>query len=187
MSTSSHAMVTALIPSPKDETPSPDSSRRERRSRSSTPYERGIKRSPRRPAPTLAASRSPARASADGLLHERADPGLVGCGEPLQRERDRPHGAVVELRGVVEAEHRVALLELRRVAEEADDLAVLGVGGPPVPGLRREAGGGGLDELMKALGDGAILGRHRGDRGAHGVFAIGLARLELSGARLHRG
>jgi len=34
-------------------------------------------------------------------------------------------GAVVELRAVVEAEHRVPLPELRGVAEEADDLAVL--------------------------------------------------------------
>src|SRR4029077_16152452 len=94
--------------------------------------------------------------SAHRLLHERADLCLVGCGQLRQREGDRPHGAFVELRAVVEAEHRVPLLELPRVAEEADDLAVLGIRRHPVPGLRRQEWGGGLDELMEPLGDGAI-------------------------------
>src|SRR5213596_3230914 len=62
--------------------------------------------------------------SADRSLHELADLCLVGCGQLRQREGDRPHGAVVEFRSVVEAEHRVPLLELPRVAEEAHDLAV---------------------------------------------------------------
>src|SRR5439155_688931 len=91
-----------------------------------------------------------------------------------------------ELRAVVEAEHRVPLLELPRVAEEADDLAVLGIGGHPVPRFRREIWGRGLDELMEPLSDGAVLRRHRGDRGAHGAFPIRLV-LQLSGARFHRG
>src|SRR6266550_8008510 len=124
--------------------------------------------------------------SAHRFLHERADPGLVGCGQLLQREGDRPHGAFVELRAVVEAEHRVPLLELRRVAEEADDLAILGIRRHPVPGLRRKVWGGSFDELMEPPSDGAVLRRHRGDRGAHGAFPIRLV-LQLSGARFHRG
>src|SRR5438128_4923881 len=87
--------------------------------------------------------------SAHRSLHERADLGLVGCGQLRQGEGDGPHGAFVELRGVVEAEHRVPLLELPRVAEETDDLAVLAVGRHPVPRFRRKVWGGGLDELME--------------------------------------
>src|SRR5437870_8100581 len=124
--------------------------------------------------------------SAHRLLHERADLRLVGCRQLRQREGDRPHGAFVELRAVVEPEHRVPLLELPRVAEEADNLAVLGIRRHPVPGLRREVWGGGFDELMEPLGDGAILRRHRGDRGARGAFPVRLV-LQLSGARFHRG
>src|SRR6185437_11368915 len=120
------------------------------------------------------------------LLHEGANLRLVGCGQLLQREGDRPHGAFVELRAVVEAEHRVPLLELPRVAEEADDLAVFGIGGHPVPGFRREVWGGSLDELVEPLGEGAILRRHRGDRGAHGAIPIRQV-LELPGPRSHCG
>src|SRR5260221_11665873 len=47
--------------------------------------------------------------SAHRLLDERADLRLVGCGQLRQREGDRPHRALVELRAVVEAEHRVPL------------------------------------------------------------------------------
>src|SRR5207249_1609260 len=106
--------------------------------------------------------------SAHRFLHERADLCLVGCGQFRQRECDRPHRACVELRSVVETEHRVALLELRRIAEEADDLAVFRIRGHPVPGLWCEVWGGGRDELMEPLGDGAVLRRHRGDRGSDG-------------------
>src|SRR3989449_5649 len=120
--------------------------------------------------------------SAHRSLHERADLGLVGCGQLRQREGDRPHGTFVELRGVVEAEHRVPLLELPRVAEEADDLAVLAVCGHPIPRFRREVRGAGLDELMEPLSDAAVLRRHRGDRGAHRRLPIRLL-LQLSGAR----
>src|SRR5260370_36540159 len=38
-------------------------------------------------------------------FHERADLGLVGCGQLLQRKADRPHGAFVELGPVVETKH----------------------------------------------------------------------------------
>ena len=44
------------------------------------------------------------------LLHERADPCLLGGGQLLQREGGRPHGAFVEIRCVVEAERRVPAL-----------------------------------------------------------------------------
>src|SRR5215211_2890500 len=64
------------------------------------------------------------RGSAHRFLHERADLCLFGGGQLLQREGDRPHGAFVEVRILVEAERQVPLLELLRVAEEADDLAV---------------------------------------------------------------
>src|SRR6185312_2923303 len=39
--------------------------------------------------------------SAHRLLDELRDPGLVGLGQLPQREGDRPHRAVVEVRGVV--------------------------------------------------------------------------------------
>src|SRR5919112_1220634 len=57
--------------------------------------------------------------SADRLLHERADLRFVGSGQLRQRKGDGPHRPFVERRAVVEAEHRVALLELPSVAEEA--------------------------------------------------------------------
>ena len=63
--------------------------------------------------------------SAHRLLHERGDLRLFGGGQLLQREGGRPHGAVVEVRAVVEAQRRVPRLELLRGLEEADDLAVL--------------------------------------------------------------
>src|SRR5688572_4238436 len=75
-----------------------------------------------------------ARASAHCFLHERADPGLVVGSQLLQREGGRPHGAVVEVRHVVEAERRVPRVELLRRREEADDLAIFGICGHPVPG-----------------------------------------------------
>jgi hypothetical protein len=63
---------------------------------------------------------------------------LVGGGQLLQREGDRPHGSFVEVRLVAEAERRVSRFELVRALEEADDIAILGVCGHPVPGSRRE-------------------------------------------------
>src|SRR6266511_5823369 len=74
--------------------------------------------------------------SAHRFLHERDDPFLLGGGQLLEREGGRPHVAVVEVRRVLEAERRVPRLELLRALEEADNLAVLGVGGHPVPGPR---------------------------------------------------
>lgn len=59
------------------------------------------------------------RPSAHGPLHERADPCLLCGGQLLQREGDRPHGAFVEVRILVEAERHVPLLELVGVAEKS--------------------------------------------------------------------
>src|SRR5213596_2886169 len=78
------------------------------------------------------------RSSAHRFLHELADPCLFSGSQLLQREGDRPQGAFVEVRAVVEAEGRVPRLELVRGLEEADDLAVLGIRGHPVPELGRE-------------------------------------------------
>jgi hypothetical protein len=55
-----------------------------------------------------------AQSSAHRLLHKPGDLRLVGGGQLLQRERGRPHGAVVEVRRVVEAQRRVPRLELLR-------------------------------------------------------------------------
>src|SRR5712691_7721074 len=82
------------------------------------------------------------------FLHERADPCLVGGGQLRQSEGGRPHGAFVEVRLVAEAERRVPRLELLRALEEADDVAVLGIRGHPVPESRREAWRAGFDDSM---------------------------------------
>src|SRR5579885_2099307 len=42
--------------------------------------------------------------SARCLLHQRRDPCLVGGGQLREREGSRPHGAVVEVRRLVEAQ-----------------------------------------------------------------------------------
>src|SRR5881409_2893183 len=99
---------------------------------------------------------SAATSSAHRFLHERADPCLVGGGQLLQGEGDRPHGACVEVRLVAEAEGRVPRLELVRALEEADNLLVLGVRGHPVPGPRREGWRVGLDDGVDPQGYGAI-------------------------------
>jgi len=77
--------------------------------------------------------------SAHCFPYERADPCLLGGGQLLQREGGRPHVAFVEVRLVAEAERRVPRLELLRALEEADDIAVLGIRGHPVPGFRPTA------------------------------------------------
>src|SRR5216683_5715669 len=79
------------------------------------------------------------RSSAHRFLHQCGDPCLAGGGQ-LRRQSvgGRPHGAFVEVRLVAEAERRVPGLELLRALEEADDVAVLGIGGHPVPSSWRE-------------------------------------------------
>src|SRR6267378_230672 len=136
-----------------------------------------------------------AKSSAHCFLHERADPCLFGGGQLRQREGDRPHGASVEVRLVAEAERRVPRVELLRALEEADDLAVLGIRGHPVPESRREGWRAGLDDRMEPLAHGAIRFRHLGDLREHGAFPVRLVRaragargrLHLLDALLHRG
>src|SRR5438874_9309088 len=89
--------------------------------------------------------------SAHRFLHERADPCLFGGSQLRQREGGRPQGAFVEVRLVAEAERRVPRVELLRVLEEADDLAVLGIRGHPVPESRREVWRAGFDDRMEPL------------------------------------
>src|SRR5918996_1038194 len=134
---------------------------------------------------------SPRGARAQGLgsphrlLHEPADLCLFGGGQRLQRERGRPHAAFVEVRAVVEAERRVPRVELGRGGEEADDVALPGIRGHPVPGLRREGRGAGLDDRVDPLGHGPIRFRHLSD--LREQFFLSRFRLELSGALLHGG
>src|SRR5437868_8019888 len=100
--------------------------------------------------------------SAHRLLHQRADPCLCGGSQLRQREGGRPHGAFVEVRLVQEAERRVPRVELLRALEEADDLAVLGIRGHPVPESWFEDWRAGFDERMEPLAEDAIRFRHRG-------------------------
>src|SRR2546426_11314434 len=138
---------------------------------------------------------SAATSSAHRFLHERANPCLIGGGQLLQREGDRPHGAFVEVRLVAEAEGRVPRLELVRALEEADDIAVLGVRGHPVPGSRPEGWRAAFDDGMEPLGHGAIRFRHLGNLREHVAFRVRLLRaraaarfrLQLLDALLHRG
>src|SRR2546421_6648107 len=101
--------------------------------------------------------------SAHRFLHKLADPCLFSGSQLLQREGDRPQGAFVEVRRVAEAEGRVPRFELLRGLEEADDLAVLGIRGHPVPGFRREGWRTGLDDRMEPLGHRAIRFLHLRD------------------------
>src|SRR2546429_5542543 len=110
------------------------------------------------------------------FLHKRADPCLFGGSQLLQREGDGPHGTFVEVRLVAEAERRVPGFELLRALEEADDLAVLGIGGHSVPGSRREGRCAGLDDGVDPLGQGAIRSRHLGDLREHVAFPVRLRR-----------
>src|SRR5438105_9845506 len=129
-----------------------------------------------------------ASSSAHRFLYERADLCFGGGGQLLQREGDRPHGTFVEVRLVAEAERRVPCLELVRTLEEADDIAVLGVRGHPVPGSRREGWCTGFDDGMKPLGHGAIRFRHLGNLREHVTFPVRvLVRAQLVDALLHRG
>src|SRR3989442_11725846 len=121
-----------------------------------------------------------AGASAHRFLHERADPCLIGGGQLRQSVGVRPHVAFVELRLVAEAERRVPRLELLRALEEADDLAVLGIGGHPVPGCRREGRRAGFDDCMDPLRYGAIWFRQLGDLREQVAFPFRLSPGTLS-------
>ena len=79
-------------------------------------------------------------ASTHRFFHERADFYLFGGIQLLECEAGRPHGAFVEVRLMHEAKRRIPRFELGRTLEKADDLAVLGIRGHPVPESRREGG-----------------------------------------------
>src|SRR5262249_18445153 len=105
----------------------------------------------------------------------------------------RPHGALVEARLVAEPERRIPRLELLRALEEADDLAILGIGGHPIPGPRREIGRAGRHDRVQPFGHGPIRFLHRGDPREPIAFPVGPAlartrfRLQLLGTSLQRG
>src|SRR3989449_5493025 len=125
------------------------------------------------------------RALARRFLHERGDPCLFGGSQPLQREGGRPHGAFVEVRLVAEAERRVPCFELLRCLEEADDVAVLGIRGHPVPESRREGWRAFFDDSMEPLTHGAIRFPHLSYLREHGAFPVLLVSIQLSDAFLH--
>ncbi len=77
-----------------------------------------------------------------------------------------------------EAERRVPRLELLRALEEADDLAVPGVRGHPVPEFWREDWRTGFDDRMEPLANGAIRSRHRGNLRQYGAFPVRLVRAQ---------
>jgi hypothetical protein len=86
------------------------------------------------------------------------------------------------------------VFELLRALEEADDLAVLGIRGHPVPESRLEGWRAGFDDRMEPLAQSAIRFRHFGDLREHGAFPVRLGRarasasgrLQLLGALVHR-
>src|SRR5215470_11916441 len=97
------------------------------------------------------------------------------------------------MRRIIEAECRVPRFEFLRGLEEAYGLAILGVGGLPIPGCRRKLWRGGFDELMEPLSHTSIWFRHPGDSRERGAFPRCLVlicaffRLHLFGALPHRG
>src|SRR6266542_4208673 len=129
------------------------------------------------------------RSSAHRFLHQRCDPFLFGGAQLLQRVRGRPHVTLVEVRRVAEAERRVPGLELRRVLEEADDLAALRVRGHPVPGPRLDVRRAGRDDLVDPFGHGAVRLQHGGDPFQNGLLLVlpARGRLPLPDGLLHRG
>ena len=85
---------------------------------------------------------------------------LFGSSQLLQREGSRPQVAFVEVRIVLEAERRVPGFELMRALEEADNLAVPGIRGHPLPGFRPEVGRALCNDLMEPPGHSAFRLRH---------------------------
>ncbi len=112
--------------------------------------------------------------SAHRFLHEGGDPCLFGGGYFLQRKGDRPQDTIVEVRCIAKAERPIPRLELLRALEEADNLAIPGIGGHPIPGFRREGWRAGFDDRVESPGHGAIRFRQRVDRCKHCAFPFRL-------------
>src|SRR4029079_3177857 len=127
------------------------------------------------------------RSVPDGLLHERADLLLLRVGQILDGEVRRPHGTVVEVRLVAEAERRVPRLELGRALEEADDLVVLRIGRHPGRGSGVESRGDVLADGVDPLRLVAIRLRHLGDLGEDVGLAVLARALALPSRLAHRG
>ena len=76
-----------------------------------------------------------------------------------------------------EPERRVPRPEFLHALEEADDPAVPGIGGHPVPESRREDRRTGFDDLMEPPGYDAIRLRHRRYIREHGGFPVRRVRV----------
>jgi len=85
--------------------------------------------------------------------------------------------AFVKFGLLVEAERHILLSKLMSVAKEADDLAVLGICGHPIPESRREDWRACFVDNMDPLTHGAIWFWHRSDLLMYGNFPICLFRV----------
>src|SRR5215471_7945405 len=112
-----------------------------------------------------------ARASARRPLHQLADLCLDLGSELLQGKRGGPDVTVVEVCSLLETQRRVSRLVLLPTLEEADNLAVLGVGGHAVERLGREGRRAGLDDAVDPFRDRTIRLRHLGDLREHVAFS----------------
>ena len=127
------------------------------------------------------------------LFHEGADFFRFGVGQLLERERSRPHLAIVEVRRLAKAQCRVSRFEFVHALEKADDFAASGVGGHSIPGFGRKFGRDGFDNLVEPSGDNAIRFGHLGDFRQHiglarrFVFVRSFLRFQFSGALFHGG
>src|SRR5690606_35460511 len=112
--------------------------------------------------------------SARRRLDQLLDRFFLGGVDPYDGVGGGPHVAVVEAGVTAEAEREVPLTVDLGAPEEADDLAVLGVGGLPVPQAGRQIGSGFPDESVEPRGDVPVSRRHLGDGGENSFFAFGL-------------
>src|SRR5438046_3987205 len=142
---------------------------------------------------TRSGTRRSSGSSARRLLHEGGQLLLVGGGQLRQRVRGRPHGALVQVGRILEAERGVPRFELLGALEETDDLAVLGIARHPLPGPRPEVRCGLLDDRVDPGGHGPVRSLHRLDGGDDvgfsrcPVLAHALLGLPLPDEALHRG
>src|SRR4051794_28887311 len=125
----------------------------------------------------------------NGLFHESGNLPLLGGADLKDRERGRPHVAVVQVRDRIEAYRAVAHLELARRLHEDADLAVARPARHAVVRLRgehRRVLAHDRVDLLRHLP--LVVGEH-GDRLREGLVEVMLflRRLPFRGGRLHRG